>query len=286
MLRSLRAILRQFSVLALACKLVLDDSGRARGIRRKEKLKLVVRLTRNHAKIPNLTSLQQQLVMAREIIALPASVPGDVVECGCYNGGSTIGLSLACELAGRRLYVCDTFEGLPSPASGEDVDVLPQHGTFYRWRRGDFKSRGGLAGVRENVRRFGCLSACIFVPGLFAETLPLLPLREIAMVYEDADLASSVRDCIQYLWPKLQPGCKFFCQEPFSVPVVGLFYDRHWWQATLDSPPPGFFGSGGGIDYALSSSGLGYSLKYDPVSARQTGREALFHGQPGFEADD
>ena len=40
MLRSLRAILRQFSVLALACKLVLDDSGRGRSIRRREKLKL------------------------------------------------------------------------------------------------------------------------------------------------------------------------------------------------------------------------------------------------------
>lgn len=283
MQRFVRTVLRHFSVLALASKLVLDGSGRPQGIGRARKLKLVFRLMWNHGKVPNLTSLQQLLVMAREIIAIPPSVPGAVVECGCYNGGSTIGLSLACELAGRQLFVCDTFDGLPAPEAGEDVDVLPQHGVFYRWRRGDFRSQGGLAGVRENVRRYGSISVCVFVPGLFADTLPLLPLREIIMIYEDADLASSVRDCIQYLWPKLQQGCKFFCQEPFSVAVVGLFYDRAWWQARFNVQPPGFLGSGGGVDYALSSSGLGHSIKHDPLEALRSERQVTFHGQHAHE---
>lgn len=285
MMHLLRRVLEQLSVLALACKFVLGRGGRANGVGRWAKLRLVVRLVRNHARIPNLTTLQQQLVMVRDIVATPRSVEGDVVECGCFEGGSTIGLSLACALVGRRLFVCDTFTGLPRPQEGEAVDVHAALGVYHHWQEGDFRGRGGLEGVRENVRRYGELDVCRFVEGLYRDTLPSLDTNAIILVYEDADLASSVEDCIEFLWPKLQTGCRFYCQEPFSISVVGLFYDRVWWRERMDSTPPGFFGSGGGVDFVLKGSGLGFAIKFDPESVQATGRRIGFK-EAGRLVDD
>ncbi|MCP4904794.1 MAG: hypothetical protein GY910_07420 [bacterium] len=46
--------------------------------------------------MPSLITLQRQLVLVREIVRVPPSIEGDVVECGCYEGASMIALSLAC----------------------------------------------------------------------------------------------------------------------------------------------------------------------------------------------
>lgn len=276
-------VLARFSVLALATKLVLGRSGRDHGVGRLAKQRLVSRLFRRFGGIVSLTTVQQQLVLVMDILRIPPSIAGDVVECGCYQGGSTIALSLACGLVGRRLFVCDTFSGLPKPREEEAVDVHPKRGTYYQWEEGSFCSEGGLESVRENVRRYGDLDACRFVPGVYAETLPKLDTDAIVLVFEDADLPSSVEDCLEHLWPKLQPGCKFYCHEPWSIAVVSRFYDRTWWKEHLQEDPPGFFGSGGGFDIALSSSNMGYAIKFDADRIRSTGRRILHAGCKGFQ---
>ena len=278
----LRSALARFSVSALVVKFVLGRTGRSSGVGRWQKLKLCARLFRAAGKVPSLTSMQQQLVLVRDIVGVAPTIPGDVVECGCYAGGSTVALSLACGLVGRKLYVCDSFSGLPEPRAGESIDLHPMHKTYYQWEAGDFRSPNGLEGVRETVRRLGDLEACVFVPGFYAETLPALAAESIVLVYEDADLASSVRDCLKYLWPKLQMGCKFYCQEPWSIPVVALFYDEPWWKENLGVMPPGFCGSGGGVDYALSSSNMGFAIKFDPERLRAEGRKILHEGLKAY----
>src|SRR6266567_2092263 len=44
---------------------------------------------------------------------LRSTIEGDLVECGCYLGGSSAKLSLVAAALGRRLWVCDSFQGLP-----------------------------------------------------------------------------------------------------------------------------------------------------------------------------
>jgi len=39
--------------------------------------------------------------------------PGVLVECGCYQGGSSAKLCLVAAMTARKLYVCDSFQGLP-----------------------------------------------------------------------------------------------------------------------------------------------------------------------------
>ena len=56
-------------------------------------------------------------------------IEGDIVECGVWRGGSMMAIALtllALNAADRHLYLFDTFEGMPPPAS-EDVsfDGIP-----------------------------------------------------------------------------------------------------------------------------------------------------------------
>ena len=105
------------------------------------------------------------------------------------------------------------------------------------------------------------------------------------MVFEDADLKSSLEDCLQYLWPKLQEGCRFYCDEPWSIAVVGLFYDEKWWKTNLNSTPPGFFGSGKGIVAGLHHSSIGYAEKFDAKNRKVSGAKIMHAGSRGFEGN-
>ena len=105
-----------------------------------------------------------------EILSIPKDLPGDVVECGCYNGASTATLSLACYLTNRRLMVCDSFEGPPEPKDEEEFDYFPNSNEYYQWKGGEFKSEGGLEGVKNTVAKHGHLEVCEFVVGYFPAT--------------------------------------------------------------------------------------------------------------------
>jgi hypothetical protein len=86
-----------------------------------------------------------------------------------------------------------------------------------------------LAEVQRNVARFGDPSVCEFVPGFFADTLPKRPRDErYVLIFEDADLPSSVRDILRFAWQKLETGCRFFSQEARDREVMDLFFDRRW----------------------------------------------------------
>lgn len=166
---------------------------------------------------------------------IPESVRGDVVECGSYNGASTINLSRICGMTGRKLYVCDSFEGLPEPKSDEIYDINAKSVNYNLWSKGDYNAKGGLQGVMETVAKYGDFHACKFIKGYYEDTLPTLPVKQIAFVFEDADIPSSVKPCIKYLWPKMNNRAKFYSHEPWSIRVVALFYDFNWWADTLKS---------------------------------------------------
>jgi O-methyltransferase len=264
-----------------------NRSGRDYGVGRLAKLKLAMRIVRNRRRVRALTSWQAHLVLVEEILRVPKSVKGDVVECGCFNGATTISLSLACALTGRRLFVCDSFEGLPAPQSGEENDINADSARemlYYRWEQGEFTSEGGLDGVKRNVEKLGDVSVCQFVKGYFENTLKDIDTDSIVLVFEDADLVSSVRDCLRYLWPKLQEGCKFFSHEPASIAVVSVFYDDGWWKDNLGTPAPGFFGSGRGTVVALAHPFVGYAEKFSAEKVLQQGHKIVHGGSRGYKA--
>ncbi|MBA7530003.1 hypothetical protein ES705_22205 [subsurface metagenome] len=267
-----------------ACRFIMNNVGKEYGITSLHKLKLILKIVKNYTRIKSLSDPLQLLIIIEEIFKIPKTLEGDVVECGCYDGASTASLSLACYLTKRKLLVCDSFEGLPIPQDDEKYDVNANNtDKYYLWEEGEFSSEGGLEGVKKNITKYGDISVCEFVKGYYNETLKEINTNLIVLIFEDADIASSVKDCLCYLWSKLQDGCKFYCHEPWSTNVVSLFYDKNWWQENFYSEPPGFFGSGEGIVRAGLYTNIGYTRKIDVNKVKEHGQKKMHKGSKGFE---
>ena len=174
------------------------------------KLRLIRQFQRNVRRIPTASFWQEHLTMAAKILEIPPSLEGDVIECGCFKGGSTANLSLVCSLVGRKLIVCDSFAGLPAPDNLDRVHELPFRGTKCVYDKGQLE--GPLAEVQENIRKYGCLSSCEFVKGYFKDTLSKLD-RQFVFGFLDVDLHQSLRECLDAVWPRLQEGCYLFSHE-------------------------------------------------------------------------
>ncbi len=282
----MKLLIKAIQFLKYSIYFIFNCSGREYNVKTYRKIYIVAAVIRNFMRVKSLTDPLQQLLMIDEIFKIPKGKKGDIVECGCYNGASTICLSIACALTKRKLFVCDSFEGLPVPNEDEKYDVSDNDLLKYRqWEKGQFASKGGLDGVKGIVARYGNIEVCEFVKGYFCDTLKTIRTESVVMVFEDADIASSVRDCILYLWPKLQENCKFYCHEPWSVNVVALFYDKNFWENEFSSPPPGFFGSGYGIIRAGSYINMGYAIKTDTKRILLSGKKIEHADLKGYIKD-
>lgn len=205
---------------------------------------LLRRFARIHKRVTCGHSPFQLVLMAEYILGL--DIPGPIVECGCYKGGSTAKLSLLAKHTDRRLYVFDSFQGLPEPRNERDALVEQEgwDGQKYRFQAGQYK--GTLEEVKNNIARYGCLEVCEFYPGFFSQSLADFKEKP-AFVFIDVDLISSARDCIEVLWPLLRKGGYFFTHEAMYPGYIAGILDRDWWQENLGQCPPIIFGAGSGL---------------------------------------
>jgi len=141
-------------------------------------------------------------------------IPGDIVECGVWRGGSTMLVALLLiELQDheRLLYLYDTYSGMSDPGS-QDVDI---HGNAVidNWRaiQNDRDSPllcfSTLAEVQENMATTGFpASRVVYVEGKVEETLPRAAPGSIAILRLDTDWYSSTARELQSLYPRVSPG--------------------------------------------------------------------------------
>jgi O-methyltransferase len=120
-------------------------------------------------------------------------VDGDVWECGVYKGGTAAMMAaiLKDSCPSKRLYLFDTFEGMP------ETDVKRD-----RHKAGDF-SDTSLDAV---VSYIGHRDICIVRKGFIPETFAGLESSQIAFAHIDVDIYRSILDCLQFIWPKLSCG--------------------------------------------------------------------------------
>ncbi|MGH3636077.1 MAG: TylF/MycF/NovP-related O-methyltransferase [Mycobacterium sp.] len=147
-----------------------------------------------------LTSLQRcvETVLADD-------VPGDLIECGVWRGGSCILMRAVLAAYGdetRCVWLADSFAGLPPPDTANyKAD---------KWHRLDLFA-GILAvpeaEVRANFQRYGLLDDRVrFLAGWFKDTLPDAPIDRIAVLRLDGDLYESTIQALDALYPRLSPG--------------------------------------------------------------------------------
>jgi O-methyltransferase len=224
-----------------------------------KKIYLILKFIKTTKKVPTVSSWLEHLEMAAAVLKIPSSVKGDVIECGCYKGGSTINLSIICSMVGRKLIVCDSFKGLPKPPEDEKVHYSIHTDHFDYYEEGLFSA--ALEEVKDNLTRYGCIDVCEFVVGYFEDTLKDLN-KEYVMAFFDADLVQSLKPCLLEIWPNLQEGCRMFVHEARSLTLVALFFDKQWWQNNLHTEPPGFVGAGTGLPLkVVAGSEIGYAQK-------------------------
>jgi O-methyltransferase len=130
-------------------------------------------------------------------------VPGDFLEAGVCQGGASIfmrALQVAYDEPQRRMWVADSFQGLPEPVS--EID----HGYDFSEAKQPWLAMTQAA-VEDNFRTYDLLSdEVVFLPGWFSETLSAAPVSQLAILRLDADLYDSTRDALVALYDKVAPG--------------------------------------------------------------------------------
>jgi hypothetical protein len=135
---------------------------------------------------------------------LRGRVPGDLIEAGVWRGGACILMQALLTLHGetaRRLFVADSFRGLPRPDPAYPQDRDDPH---HRFTPVLGVSR---AEVRGNFEKFGLLGEnLVFLEGWFRDTLPALPTDTLALIRIDGDMYGSTMDVLVNLYPRLSRG--------------------------------------------------------------------------------
>lgn len=201
-----------------------------------KKYRLGFRMFLNKLRISTGTSYKAHLAMALKIFETAPETEGVVLECGTWKGGSAANLSLVCKMAGRKLVIYDSFEGLPAGVDGDREAASYETGEY----------AGTLEEVKENIRKYGDIASCEFVKGWFSDTLPDLD-RKVLLAFLDVDLEASLETCVRYIWNNLTPKGYIFIDEYVGLDYCSIFYSERYWREVFDRTPPGLVGAGVGL---------------------------------------
>jgi O-methyltransferase len=160
-----------------------------------------------------MTSPERFLSLANAIRHVTAAgIPGAIVECGVWRGGSMMAAALTLieqRATDRELFLFDTFAGM-TPPTHDDVDLsgrnaedlLARHD-----RKAPIWAHAELAEVRRNMESTGYPSDRIrYVVGPVEETLPAEAPERISVLRLDSDWYTSTRHELIHLYPKLSDG--------------------------------------------------------------------------------
>lgn len=123
-------------------------------------------------------------------------IPGALVDCGAWNGGSTA--ILAAGAPSRTAWAFDSFEGLPAPSDRDGADAAAWEGSCL----------GREQHVHEAFRRFADPEQLRIVKGWFDESLPAnaRAVGPIAVLHADGDWFDSVKVTLDVLYDQVSSG--------------------------------------------------------------------------------
>ncbi len=119
---------------------------------------------------------------------------GDVVEFGCYVGTTSVPIAKFLKGTGRRLYVYDSFEGLPDKSREDESPAGMQ------FKKGELST--SKAQFVKNFKQAE-LPMPVITKGWFSDVSPDRLPEKIAFAYLDGDYYHSVLDPLKLIWPRL-----------------------------------------------------------------------------------
>lgn len=122
-------------------------------------------------------------------------LPGDMAECGCYQGASAVFMLQASSHG--TLFLFDSFQGLSEPDSHDAQD---KEGVR-NWEAGDMES--SEAALRRNLDSF---DGFVVLPGWIPERFNDIADNRFRLVHVDVDLYQPTRDSLEFFYPRLVEG--------------------------------------------------------------------------------
>lgn len=150
-------------------------------------------------------------------------IEGDFIETGVWRGGASIMMKGILEAYGdntRRVFVADSFAGLPPPDPANfPADAGSQFHTYS-------ELQVSRADVEDNFRRFGLLDErVVFLEGWFKDTLPVAPIDQLAVLRLDGDLYESTIQALDALYRKVPYGGFVIVDDYFLVQCAKAIHD-------------------------------------------------------------
>jgi len=176
-------------------------------------------------------------------------IPGAVVECGVWRGGSMHAIARAFDAVGeheRDLYLFDTYEGMTAPGPRDRrsdgraaADLLASHGKTSRvW------AYASLEDVQEGFRQVPYPQEKVhFIKGPVEQTIPSEAPERIAVLRLDTDWYESTAHELAHLYDRLMPG------------GVLLLDDYGWWQGSREAVDEFLASTGARLYLARTGSG-------------------------------
>lgn len=156
-------------------------------------------LLKQHPIISSQVDRDELAVILRECEKTLSTIPGDVVELGCYVGTTSLFLAriLQAQASERRLYLYDSFAGLPEKVPEDDSPAGLQF------------QQGELAASKKDlIKRFRQerLSLPTIKKAWFSELTAGDMPPHIAFAFLDGDYYESIQDSLRLVWPRLSAG--------------------------------------------------------------------------------
>jgi len=183
-------------------------------------------------------SLESLFRLAHDV--LKRNISGDFVECGVRDGGSAGILAGALRSSkNRKLWLYDSFQGLPAPSIFDGEEAKKYEG----------KAKGSVESVWQSMETAGMpKDRVVLREGWFKDTFKQPIPSDIALLHIDCDWHNSVLLTLEYLYPKMRwggvvilddfgywEGCRrafyYFIKEKDIMPLVGRYgHSALWWQ--------------------------------------------------------
>ncbi len=141
---------------------------------------------------------------------LDREIPGDIVECGVWRGGSSLLAALimkARKVSDRKLYLYDTFQGMPTPT---EFDVDKRGNTGFEMMEKYADDIGWCYALLEEVQATFSVHnfefEIHFVQGDVVETSKTTKPETISVLRLDTDWYESTAAELQQFYPRLSTG--------------------------------------------------------------------------------
>jgi len=163
---------------------------------------------------------------------------GVIAEAGCYKGGGSAKISLLSEAINKKMYVFDSFEGLPEHNENHEKNIYGKDVTFVK---GEYSS--AYDQTVSNVKKYGSEKICTFVKGWFKDTFGDFH-EPLAGAYIDVDLVESVRECVTKFYPLLSKNGVLCCHDGHLPLVIELLDSNDFWENQVGCSKPFIEGLG------------------------------------------